>query len=362
VSDGKEATPPQGGKIKTIWVQVTNPGQTLPNLQRLFRKKEQLEDKFLIVSDVYPTATTALADLVLPSAMWVEKNGMYGNSERRTQQWFKMVEPPGEARDDCWQTIAVSRRLFDLGHPGMKDRDGRWLFETKNASGAEVPIWDWEHYYDVNVDARLFDEYRAFSRFKHKDLAPYSEYVKTRGLRWPVVEEDGQWHETRFRFSEGDDPYVAKGKRLQFYHSVTKDDRALVWFRPWGPPPEVPDAEYPMWLCTGRVVEHWHSGTMTMRIPPLRNAMPGSYVELNPEDARAAGIGNGERVLLETRRGKLEIRAWIEGRSIPARGHIFVPFFDETKLINLLTLEAHDPFSKQPDYKKCAVRVTRIGP
>jgi len=351
-----------GGGIKTIWVQVTNPGQTLPNLNALFRAKAGLEDKFLIVSDVYPTATTELADLILPSALWVEKNGMFGNSERRTQQWFKLVKPPGEARDDCWQTIAVARRLLDLGHPGMKDRDGRWLFETRDPAGNEVPIWQWERYYDVNVDERLFDEYRAFSRFKHKDLAPYAEYVKTRGLRWPVIEKDGQWQETRWRFSEHGDSYVEKGRGQQFYHSVTKDDRALVWFRPWSAPPEVPDADYPMWLCTGRVVEHWHSGTMTMRIPPLRNAMPAAYVELNPEDAKALGIGNGERVKVASRRGELELRAWIDGRAVPARGHVFVPFFDETKLINLVTLEAHDPFSKQPDYKKCAVRLTRLGP
>jgi len=352
----------KGGKIGTIWVQVTNPGHTLPNLNALFRAKEGLADKFLIVSDVYPTATTELADLILPSALWVEKNGMFGNSERRTQQWFKMVEPPGEARDDTWQTIAVARRLLERGHPGMKDGDGRWLFETRDPAGKEVPIWEWKRYYDVNVDERLFNEYRLFSRFKHKDLAPYSEYVKTRGLRWPVIEKDGQWRETRWRFTEGQDTYVAAGKGFQFYHSTSKDDRAQIWFHPWEPPPEVPDAAFPFWLCTGRVVEHWHSGTMTMRVPPLRNAMPGAYVEVNPEDAKALGIGNGERVRLESRRGVMELRAWINGRGVPERGMLFVPFFDETKLVNLLTLEAHDPFSKQPDYKKCAVKIARLGP
>ena len=351
-----------GGKLDTLWVQVTNPGQTMPNLNALFRKKEGQSEKFLIVSDVYPTATTALADLILPSAMWVEKNGMYGNSERRTQQWFRQVMPPGEARDDCWQTIAVSRKLFELGHPGMKDKDGRWLFETKDKDGREVPIWQWERYYDVNVDERLFEEYRQFSKFKHKDLAPYQEYVKSRGLRWPVIQQaDGSWKETRWRFAEHGDVYVEKGKGFDFYHSTSKDGRAQIWSHPYTPPPEVPDAEYPFWLCTGRVVEHWHSGTMTMRIPPLRRAMPGAYVELNPADAKRLGIGQGERVLIESRRGKLVVNAWIDGRGVPPEGSVFVPFFDETKLINLVTLEAHDPFSKQPDYKKCAVRISRVG-
>ena len=348
--------------IDTLWVQVTNPGQSLPNLHKLFNKKAELAGKFLIVSDVYPTATTALADLVLPSAMWVEKNGIFGNSERRTQQWFRMVSPPGEARDDCWQTIAVSHKLLELGHPGMKDREGNFLFQQKDAAGQEIPIWDWAHYYDTNVDERLYEEYRQFSRIKHKDLAPYGVLAKARGLRWPVVEQpDGTWKETAYRFIEGKDPYVTPGKGLQFYHSVTQDDRALIWFRPYIAPPEVPDADYPFWLDTGRVLEHWHTGSMTMRIPPLRRAMPSSYVEINIDDAKRLGIRNGEQVKLQTRRGELTIAAWIDGRGSCPPGHLFVPFFDERKLINELTLEAHCPFSKEPDYKKCAARVLKVS-
>ncbi len=350
----------QGGDITTIWVQVTNPGQTMPNLNRNFRQKKNLSDKFLIVSDVYPTATTELADLVLPSAMWVEKNGMYGNSERRTQQWFKMVQPPGEARDDCWQTIAVSRKMLDLGFEGMKDKDGKWLFETTDKSGKPVPIWDWKHYDDVNVDERLFNEYRQFSRHKHKDLAPYEEYVKARGLRWPVVQQpDGSWRETRWRFSEFDDPYVAKGKGFQFYHSVTKDDKALIWFRPHEFPPEMPDKDYPFWLCTGRVLEHWHTGTMTRRIPQLHRAVPRAYAELHRDDAARLGVRSGDVVTIRSRRGEIDLPAWIGGRGDPKPGEVFVPFFDEGKRINLVTLDEYDPYSKQPDYKKCAVTVVR---
>jgi nitrate reductase NapA len=349
----------EGGDIDTIWVMVTNPGQSLPNTHALFDKSRGLAGKFLIVSDVYPTVTALAADLVLPSAMWVEKNGMTGNSERRTQQWFKMVPPPGQARDDAWQLLAVARRLFDKGVKGLADKDGRWLFRI-DKDGKEVPIWEWKHYYDVNVDQALFDEYRTFTRFKHKDLAPYGEYVKARGLRWPVVEQpDGTWRETKFRFVKGEDPYATKGD-IQFYHSVTKDDRALIWFHPYEPPPESPDAEYPFWLCTGRVLEHWHTGSLTMRIPQLHRAMPQAYVELNRDDARALGVANGETVRLETRRGMLDLPAWIDGRGAPAKGVVFVPFFDQTLLINRLTLEAYDPFSKQPDYKKCAVRVRKL--
>ncbi|MFO1003930.1 MAG: molybdopterin-dependent oxidoreductase [Planctomycetaceae bacterium] len=354
----------EGGDIGTIWVQVTNPGQTLPNLNKLFNPKGDskagLEDKFLIVSDVYPTATTRLADLILPSAMWVEKNGMVGNSERRTQQWFKMVNPPGDARDDCWQTIAVAHELLTRGVEGMKDRNGQFLFEVKDAAGNVVPIWEWEHYYDTNVDEHLFEEYRKFTRFKHKDLAPYGEYVKARGLRWPVVERNGEWKETHFRFSEGSDPYVAAGKEIQFYHSSTHDDRAQIWFHPWIAPAEVPDAEFPLMLCTGRVLEHWHSGSMTRRIPELSRAMPRAYAELHPDDASSYGLKNGDRIRMESRRGSLEIPVWIDGRGKPPKGTVFVPFFDETLLINDLTLDAVDPFSKQPDYKKAAVRISKV--
>ncbi|MGV3484966.1 MAG: molybdopterin-dependent oxidoreductase [Planctomycetaceae bacterium] len=351
-----------GGDIDTVFVQVTNPGQTLPNLNLLFNNKKDLEDKFLIVSDVYPTATTRLADLILPAALWVEKNGMFGNSERRTQQWFKMVDPPGEARPDCWMTIAIAHRLLELGHEGMKDKDGKFLFAVTDDQGEEIPVWKWENYYDANVDKELFEEYRTFTTMKHKNLAPYDEYVKARGLRWPVVEQpDGSWRETRFRFAAFDDPFVAEGKEIEFYHSVTEDGRALIWFHDYLPPPEVPDDEYPLWLCTGRVLEHWHSGSLTGRVSQLKRAMPTAYVEVHPDDADAMNLRQGEIVVLESRRGQLELPVWINGRGKPPQGSVFVPFFDEAILINLVTLEAHDPFSKQPDYKKCAVRMRKKG-
>ncbi|MHC4947690.1 MAG: molybdopterin-dependent oxidoreductase [Planctomycetota bacterium] len=349
------------GDIDTIWVQVTNPGQTLPNLGKLFDRKRELADKFLVVSEVYPTATTALADIVLPSAMWVEKNGIYGNSERRTQQWFRMVDPPGEARDDCWQLIAVAHRLLELGHEGMRDRDGNFLFAMTDSAGREVPTWEWDRYYgDLNVDEYLYEEYRPFSHLKHKNVAPYSELVKARGLRWPVVQnDDGTWRETRFRFAEFDDPFVAEGAEIQFYHSTTKDDRAQIWFRPHEGPAETPDEDYPLMLTTGRVLEHWHTGTMTGRVPQLGRAMPRAYAELNREDARRLGIRTGDMIILESRRGALELPAWIDGRGAPPPGTVFVPFFDETALINQLTLDAIDPFSKQPDYKKSAIRIRK---
>jgi nitrate reductase NapA len=350
----------EGGDIDTIWVQVTNPGQSLPDLYKLFKGKKALEDKFLIVADIYPTATTELADLVLPASAWVEKNGIYGNSERRTQQWFKMVEPPAEARDDCWMMIAVARELYGRDSKAMRDKDGKFLFAVTDENGKEVPVWKWEHYYDVNVDRHMYEEYRPFTHAKKKNVAPYDELVKHRGLRWPVVQqEDGSWRETAWRFVEFDDPNVAKGKAFQFYNSVTKDDKAQIWFAPYEPAAEEPDKEYPFWLCTGRVLEHWHTGTMTMRVSQLRRAMPHAYVEVNPDDAARMNLRNGEKVVVESRRAKVTLPAWIKGRSTVAPGSVFVPFFDENLLINEVTLGAVDPISKEPDYKKCAVKIYR---
>jgi nitrate reductase NapA len=195
---------------------------------------------------------------------------------------------------------------------------------------------------------------------KHKDLAPYDVYVGTRGLRWPVVQQtDGSWRETKFRFSGFDDPYVADGRDIDFYHSKTGDSRAQIWFRPYVEPAESPDMAYPFWLSTGRVLEHWHTGTMTGRVPQLREAMPSGYVEINTTDAKDLGVHTGDMVTVATRRGELTLPAWIGGRGEPPQGSLFIPFFDERLLVNNLTLDAIDPVSKQPDYKKCAASLRR---
>ncbi len=348
----------QKGELTGCWVQVTNPAQSMPNLSGLTSK---LKERFVVVSDVYPTVTTDQAAVVLPSALWVEKNGVFGNSERRTQQWFKMVEPPGDARDDVWQVLAVARKCFELGHPGMKNKDGEFLFTFKGADGKALEIWKWDVFKAHNVDRMLFEEYRPFTQMKKYAIAPYDELVKARGLRWPVVQDKtGIYRETARRFIEGEDPFVKPGSEVDFYWGKLKDGKALIWARPYEAPPEVPDEKYPFWLCTGRVLEHWHTGTMTRRVPQLHRAMPKAYVELNPLDAAKLNIATGDKVKLTSRRGELVLPAWINGRSTPAKGAVFVPFFAEESLINRVTLEAHCPLSKEPDYKKCAVAIAKV--
>jgi nitrate reductase NapA len=314
------------GDVKAMWIQTTNPMVSLPNLKRFERTPG--DGRFVVVSDIYPTPTTDMADLILPAAAWVEREGMFGNSERRTQHWNQMVEPPGEAREDAWQVMQVARRM------GM---------------GALFP-WpenDWHR--------PMFEEYRSFGLGIGKDLARYDQLREARGLRWPVV--DGR--ETAYRYAAGYDPYVEKPKGVHFYKAKKFGERAAFWLRPYQPPAEVPDEDYPFWLTTGRVLEHWHTGSMTRRVKQLHQAVPRAYVELNRSDAAELGVTSGDRVNLVSRRAALELEVVVDGRGKPPRGTVFVPFFDESRLVNQLTLDAMDNISKEPDYKKCAVRVER---
>ena len=318
------------GDLKALWVQVTNPWVSMPNLARWKKPK----DSFLVVSDIYPTPTTDQADLVLPSAAWVEREGLFGNTERRTQHWHKLIEPPGEALEDAWQIIEVARRMgMEHLFPYATDKDGDW-------------------------HRPLFEEYRRFTLGAGKDLASYEQLESERGLRWPVV--DGK--ETRYRYAAGHDPYVKKDEGVHFYKAKKTGERAVVWFRPYHPPAEVPDDEYPFWLSTGRALEHWHTGSMTRRVRELHQALPEAYVELNRADARELGVQDGSPVRLVSRRGSVVLRAVVDGRGAPPRGSVFVPFFDEHLLVNELTLDAMDNISKEPDYKKCAVRLEAVAP
>jgi len=202
----------------------------------------------------------------------------------------------------------------------------------------------------------MFEEYRSFGLGHGKDLASYDQLVQTRGMVWPVV--NGK--ETFYRYAAGYDPYVKKSAGVHFYKATGYGEKAAFWLRPYQPPAESPDDAYPFWLTTGRVLEHWHTGSMTRRIKQLYQAVPDAYVELNRADAEALGIKKGDRVRLVSRRGSLELPADVDGRGRPPRGTVFVPFFDETRLINRVTLDAMDNISKQPDFKKCAVRIERV--
>ena len=169
--------------------------------------------------------------------------------------------------------------------------------------------------------------------------------------------------ETLWRFRAGYDPIVrhykpdAKDGEIYFYGKP--DGRANIIFAPYEPPAEQPDDEYDLWLATGRVLEHWHSGSMTRRVPELYRAMPHAKVYMNKNDARKRGLRNGQKVKVKTRRGEIVARVETRGRNQPPEGLIFIPWFDAGRLVNKLTLDATCPISKETDYKKCACKVVK---
>jgi nitrate reductase NapA len=184
-------------------------------------------------------------------------------------------------------------------------------------------------------------------------MAEFEAYHKARGLRWPVLDNK----ETLWRFREGYDPHVKKGEGVRFYGKP--DGKANVIFAPYEPAAESPDKTYDLWLSTGRVLEHWPSGSMTQRVPELYRAFPNAVIYMHPDDAKARGLKRGMPVKVQTRRGEVVTRVETWGRNKPPRGLIFMPWFDATQLVNKLTLDATDPLSKETDYKKCACRVVR---
>nr|CRH05586.1 periplasmic nitrate reductase, large subunit [Candidatus Magnetococcus massalia] len=357
------------GKLNAYWVMCNNNMQAAPNMNEEGYPGYRNPDNFIVVSDPYPTVTAQAADLILPTAMWVEKEGAYGNAERRTQFWRQQIKPPGEAKSDLWQLMEFAKRFkVEEVWPAeliakKPEYKGKTLFDILYANGSvnKYPNsqiaegFDNHESEDFGFYAQkgLFEEYADFGRGHAHDLAPFDTYHKARGLRWPVV--DGK--ETLWRFREGFDPYVPKGAGMKFYGKP--DGKANIFVLPYEPPAETPDNEYDLWLCTGRVLEHWHSGSMTRRVPELYRSMPDALVYMHPEDAKSRGLKRGMAAKLVTRRGELTARVETRGRNRMPKGLIFIPWFDAGRLVNKLTLDATCPISKETDYKKCAVKVIK---
>jgi nitrate reductase NapA len=362
------------GKLNAYWVMCNNNMQAAANMNEETLPGYRNPDNFIVVSDPYPTVTATAADLILPTAMWTEKEGAYGNAERRTQFWRQQVMAPGQAKSDLWQLMEFSKHFkveevwpeeLIAKQPELR---GKTLFDVLYANGQvdkfakqEVKDGNGNVYSNTEMDdfgfyvqKGLFEEYRIFGTQgpkKGHDLAEFEQYHQSRGLRWPVV--DGK--ETLWRYREGYDPFVAKGAGVQFYGN--KDGRANIISAPYEPAAESPDAEFDLWLSTGRVLEHWHSGSMTRRVPELYKAFPDAVIFMHPDDAKKRGLRRGLSAKVISRRGEIIARVETRGRNLPPPGLIFVPWFDASRLINKVTLDATDPLSKETDYKKCAVKV-----
>lgn len=396
----------EDGSVNFLWTQVVNVFQSAPNSNHWLRAARKPEN-FVVVADVYPTLSAKVADLILPAAMIFEKWGMYGNAERRTQAWQQMVLPPGQAKSDiammmefakrfkvkeCWgeKKLANGKVLPDVleSAKAMGINPEATLFDVLFANIKETKECKWpDAKYPGTVNSTqkvlgvdwfpekaLFTEYRQFTLGDGHDLAEFDTYMdpKVRGLTWPVV--NGK--ETTYRFNAQYDPYVKNGD-FEFYGKLMKaipqgnldgitdktpkplPGRAKIFFRPFAEPVEKPDAKYDLMLCTGRILEHWHTGTMTRRVPELHRAAPSAVLYMNPNDAAKRDLKRNDVAQITSRRGTIKALVETQGRMKMPKGTVWLAFFDESVQCNKLCIDATDPISAEPDFKKSAVRVTR---
>jgi assimilatory nitrate reductase catalytic subunit len=306
------------GGIKALWIIATNPIVSFPNHRELERALQNLE--FLVVQDGYhPTPTTEYADLVLPAAIWGEKEGTYTNSERRVGKANKIVDPPAEARSDFDIFLSLAEQL------GCRDE----LF----------PGW-----------TGPTDAFQEWGRVSKGRLCDYS------GMTYQAIEAHGglQWP-----FPEGtpQEKMATSPSRLYADGRYEYDGgKAILFAVDCEPFPDQPDAAFPFVLNTGRTVEHWHTRTKTAQVPILERMAPNAWLEMNPDDAQRLGLRPHQRVDIESRRGQVQ-SVELRITQMIAPGQVFMPFhFFETNA-NQVTQDAFDPISREPNYKQCAVRV-----
>jgi assimilatory nitrate reductase catalytic subunit len=298
----------EAGEIRALWVIATNPPVSFPNRRRLEAALDRLD--LLVVQDGYETPTTRLADVVLPAAVWGEKDGTYTNSERRVSRVRKGVDPPGMARSDFEIVLGLAEAL---GHQSL--------------------FTGWRGPQDA------FEEWQTVSAGR---LCDY------RGMTWESVEAAGgiQWPEGRARlYTDRTFP--------------TSSGRARLWCVEPEPIADSPDDDFPLLLNTGRTVEHWHTRTKTGRVPILDRLAPEAWVEVNPDDARPLRINSGDRVRLVSRRGHVE-GIVVRVTAIVRPGEVFTPFHWDQWSVNRLTIDEFDPISREPNYKQAAVRIEKV--
>lgn len=287
------------GSLKAMFIMGENPVLSDPDMSHTVEALKNLE--FLVVQDIFMTETAELADVVLPASCFAEKEGTFTNTERRVQRVRKAVNSPGDAREDSWIIAEISRRLG---------------YEMKYASMEEV----------FREVGRVWQALAGIS---------YGRIDKL-GIQWPcpTPEHPG----TPYLFKAG----FPRGKG-RF---------SVVNFRPSA---ELPDTEYPFILSTGRQLFQYHTGTMTRKTAAIETVAPHPYVEMNPEDAAALSIMDGQKVKVSSRRGGIEITAKVSER--PLKGMVFIPFHFREAAANVLTNTAADPVCKIPEFKVCAVKV-----
>ena len=292
------------GQVRGMYIMGENPFLSDPNTNKVRKALSNLE--FLVVQDIFLTETAEFADVILPASAYLEKEGTYTNTDRRVQLGRPALDSPGEARLD-WEIVQdISRRVG---------------YEMNYASSSEI----------FEEMAKLTTSYATLT---HDNLGPH-------GKLWP-----------------NPNPEHEEGPTVLFDDAFpTANGRAKLVPAEWTAGPELPDDEYPFVLNTGRLLEHWHTGAMTRRSAALDAIAPEAFVAIHPEDAAELGVCEGDRVAIESRRGRIRLAAKLTTREI--RGAVFVPFHFREAAANLLTLDEIDPDGKIPEFKFCAVKVSR---
>lgn len=291
------------GRIRAIYVMGENPMLSDPNLTHVAEALAAVE--FLVVQDLFPNETAQCADVVLPAAGFAEKLGTFTSTERRVHLIRPAIDPPGQARPDWQIALELAQRL-----------------------GA-----DWRYDGPADIFAELASVTPQYAGLSHARL-------EQGGIQWPCPTAD-----------HPGTPVLHMG---QFTRG-----KGLFCALDYRPPAELPDADYPFLLSTGRVLFHWHGGTMSRRSPGLDSVAPEAEAELHPDDAARLGVGQGDLVRVTSRRGCVVAAARVTRRSAP--GMVFMTFHYAESATNLLTIDAVDPTAKIPEYKVCAVQVEKLG-
>lgn len=393
----------EDGTVRFLWTQVVNIFQSSPNATHWLKAARKPEN-FIVVADAYPTFSAVnAADLILPASMIFEKWGVYGNGERRTNGWPQMVQAPGEARTDVWMMLEFAKRfkikecwkeqklpggktlpsvlekakemgidpeasIYDVVFGNKFLRSFKWpdpKYPGRRCGTAEILKDGWF------PEKALYEEYWRFTEGEHQ-ICHFDESIENHGLVWPYI--DGK--SISYRFNGEYDPFC-KGEDFKFYGPLMKaipsgnlagvtdkeakplPGKAKIFFRPYADPVEIPDEKYDLWFDTGRIMEHWHTGTMTSRVPEIDKAAPEAVLYMNAADAKARGIADGDRVKVTSRRASIFAHVCLGGRMPVQRGITWGAFFDKNVQFNQLCLDATCPLSLEPDYKKCAVRVEK---
>jgi len=258
-----------------------------------------------VVQDIFMSETAELADVILPATTFVEKEGSLTNSERRVQLWHKAIEPIGDSRPD-WKIIC--------------DISSRMGYEMNYESPAQV----------MDEIAQLTPIYGGMSY----------DRLQGEGLQWPCLDKEhpGTKFLHKGKFSRG----------LGLFHTIE-----------FKPPYELPDDEYPFILSTGRMLYHFHTGTVSRRAAGINELVPEGTVDINPADAEELGLSDGEMAEVSSRRGKVVAKIKLTRRS--PKGSVFMTFHFKEAAANILTVSALDPVAKIPEYKVCAVNIEPVG-